>query len=305
MLRRRAMCSVAKKLLREDGAELWRRGQDGKVGPELFTQLEAARRGSQEVRSNLAVTLAARWHVDQVAAQKKDENIVATYALRVKQRDDPREDQPDVDVGLLCASIWPEGPDGIKTALLFSLQSDPALPLGLAAYPLIAHARKLLTSKDIGVERVLAIAALPGLCQWIKEERAWERIDEKNHGSNEYHWVQQRAAVEKVALFDEEKGRPSDAAYAEAKGALEGLAMEYAAIEDVEAETTAYALAGGRLVGIHYMHDTSEDALKAAAGCTASYEFDTEEIRHIDLDDKLEDHTAHTPHPAEGHPGRW
>ena len=142
MLRRRAMCSVAKKLLREDGAELWRRGQDGKVGPELFTQLEAARRGSQEVRSNLAVMLAARWHVDQVAAQKKDENIVATYALRVKQRDDPREDQPDVDVGLLRASIWPEGPDGIKTALLFSLQSDPALPLGLAAYPLIAHARK-------------------------------------------------------------------------------------------------------------------------------------------------------------------
>ena len=62
-----------------------------------------------------------------------------------------------VDVGLLRAAIWPEGPDGIKTALLFSLQSDPALPLGLAAYPLIAHARKLLTSAS-GVEEAAGTA---------------------------------------------------------------------------------------------------------------------------------------------------
>ena len=33
---------------------------------------------------------------------------------------------------------------------------------------------------------------------------------------------------------------------------------------------------GGRLVGIHWQHDTRPEALRAAAGCTASYEFDRE-----------------------------
>jgi hypothetical protein len=67
------------------------------------------------------------------------------------------------------------------------------------------------------------------------------------------------------------------------------------------------ALAGGRLVGIHWMYDSSEEALQGAAGCTASYEFETELVKHIDLDDQLADHLPHTPHPAEpeGFPGRW
>ena len=54
-----------------------------------------------------------------------------------------------------------------KTALLFSLQCDPAVPLALAAYPLVEHARAVLTSDAVGVERILGIAALPGLCQWM------------------------------------------------------------------------------------------------------------------------------------------
>ena len=28
-------------------------------------------------------------------------------------------------------------------------------------------------------------------------------------------------------------------------------------------------------LGIHWLHDKSEEAVRAAAGCTASYEFDT------------------------------
>ena len=85
-------------------------------------------------------------------------------------------------------------------------------------------------------------------------------------------------------------------------------------------------------LGIHWLHDKSEEAVRAAAGCTASYEFDTPlalssfcldgesgtvhgapnlrlptppQVRHIDLDDELSDHIEPTPHPAEGFPGRW
>ena len=278
------MCEAAKRLAFRDGAELWRKSQDGIIGPELFTKLEAARQGNQEVRSALAVALARRWSVDQVAAQKQDNSVVATYALRVKQLDG----EESISVGLLRAAIWPEGPDGIKTALLFSLQNDPALPLGLAAYPLIDHARKSLSSEGIGVERILGVAALPGLCQWIADERAWERIEEKSDTEGgQFSLTQQRSAVEKVALYEP---RPDDETYATAKDAFKGLALEYAAMEDIEAESTAMALAGGRLVGVHWMHDTSEEALRAAAGCTASYEFDTEAVKHIDLDDQLKDH---------------
>ena len=57
---------------------------------------------------------------------------MAAYALRVE----------GVDLGLMRAAIWPSSmtQDGFKTALLFSLQSDPALPLSLAALPLVHHA---------------------------------------------------------------------------------------------------------------------------------------------------------------------
>ena len=42
----------------------------------------------------------------------------------------------------------------------------------------------------------------------------------------------------------------------------------YAALDDLEAESSAMALAGGRLAGIHWMHDKSREALLAASGCT-------------------------------------
>ena len=82
--------------------------------------------------------------------------MLSAYALRVE----------GVDLGLMRAAIWPAGPDGLKTALLFSLQSDPALPLSLAALPLVHHAKAKLTSAELGVRRVMGIAALPGLCEW-------------------------------------------------------------------------------------------------------------------------------------------
>ena len=70
-----------------------------------------------------------------------------------------------------------------------------------------------------------------------------------------------------VARAVPEAGRAelNDATYDAAEAAFCGLAMEYAALEDVDAESTAMAMAGGRLVGVHWMHDKSDEALKAAA----------------------------------------
>jgi hypothetical protein len=66
----------------------------------------------------------------------------------------------------------------------------------------------------------MGIATLPGLCQWIVAEKVYERLDE----------AQQRTAVEKVATADP---RPSDETYAAAKSGFQGLALEYAAMEDI------------------------------------------------------------------------
>ena len=101
----RMLCIAAKKAkLHQDpsGAELWRRGQHA-VGilPELSMKLEAARNGTYESRSALAVHLAQRWTVETVQAQQTDTSVVATYALRVD----------GADLALVRASIWPEGPD--------------------------------------------------------------------------------------------------------------------------------------------------------------------------------------------------
>ena len=116
-----------------------------------------------------------------------------------------------------------------------------------------------------------------------------------------------RARPGRVARGRPERGRAElgDATFSAAEHAFRGLALEYAALEDVDAESSAMALSGGRLVGIHWMHDASEEALRAAAGCTASYEFNTELVSHIDLDDTIAEHLDPTAHPAEGFPGRW
>ena len=150
-LGRTAEASSPKRLA--DAADFWRRSQDGVVLPELGLKLEAARRGSYESRSALATALSKSWTVEQVTAQMLESHVLSAYALRVE----------GVDLGLMRAAIWPAGPDGLKTALLFSLQSDPALPLSLAALPLVHHAKGKLTSDEVGVQRVMGIAALPGL----------------------------------------------------------------------------------------------------------------------------------------------
>ena len=308
----RGLCSVSRRLASDPtGASFWRTLHLGKVLPELDSQLEAARKAFQqqrktsdgtanayESRSALAVALSKRWKADQVSAYKSDGNVTANYALRV---DD------DVELGFLKCTIWPEGPDGFKTALIHSLQCDPALPLALAQYPLVTKAMETLTSEDIGVKRVLGIVPLPGLCAWLVNERAWERVVEGAWHDEAHTWEAQRAAVEAVARGEPLDGQSpfDEQTLAAAKLPIEGMALEYAAIEDVDAECTAMALARGRLAGIHWLHDKSEEALRSSVGCTASFEFATDDIKHIDIDDEVAVHIVHTPHPAEGNPGRW
>ena len=195
----------------------------------------------------------------------------------------------------------------MRPALLHSLHCDPALPLALAGYPLIVKAFQTLTSDDIGVKRVMGIVPLPGLCQWLTNERSWERVNENatDWHDEAYSWQAQRSAVEAVACGRLIRTHAEEDTLAAARRPIEGMALEYAAIEDVDSECTAMALAGGRLAGVHWLHDKSEEAIRSAAGCTASFSFDTEDVKHIDLDDRLVDHTPHTPHPAEGSPGRW
>ena len=157
---RRRMCTIPQRLAADPSVtEFWKKLQGGS---EFASRLEEARKGSQAERAALAVDLASRWTVEQVAATKQENNVGSTFSLRVD----------GATVGLLRTASWPKGPDGIKTAVLHALHCDPAMPLALAAYPLIEHARTTLTHESIGVERIMGIAALPGRCQWIVEENA-------------------------------------------------------------------------------------------------------------------------------------
>ena len=318
-VRARHLCSVAQRLVSDPtGASFWRTLQQGKIPRDVDAQLEAARKAlresrktsdgsanAYESRSALAVALAKQWQVDQVSAYKGEDSVTANYALRTANG--------GADLGFLKATIWPSGADGVKTALLHSIHCDPALPLALAGYPLISKSLETLVSEDIGVKRVMGIVPLPGLCQWLVNERSWERVSADDAMSawkdEAFPWQVQRAAVEAIARGEPragcERGPHDEETLAAARRPIEGLALEYAAIEDVDSECTAMTLSGGRLVGIHWLHDKSEDALRASAGCTASFEFDTEFVKHVDLNDKLVDHVPHTPHPAEGSPGRW
>ena len=116
------------------------------VLPELDAQLEAARRGSYESRSALAISLSKRWKVDQVAAQKLENHVLSAYVLRVD----------GVDLGLCVARFVARG-DGPPedAALLFSLHCDPALPLALAACWQVHQLLRRAAAADVALHRSL------------------------------------------------------------------------------------------------------------------------------------------------------
>ena len=61
-------------------------------------------------------------------------------------------------------------------------------------------------------------------------------------------WRRAQEAVEGVARGEATLEAGQDT-FAAAKDSFKGLALEYASLEDVDAESTAMELAGGRLVG--------------------------------------------------------
>lgn len=219
MLRRRLLCTAAAQRVATD--RFWQKLQATGLAstPQLASDLEAARSGTQDERAALAVALASRWTVQQVAATKQEKNVASVFALQVD----------GANVGLLRSSIWPAGPDGFTTAVLFGLHCDPALPLALASYPLIEHARKQLTDESIGAQRIMGIAALPGLCPWIAQEELWTRDGADFFVDGPVFSVdEQRAAVGAIARGVPLPGRDTldEYTYAAAETAFKGMALE-------------------------------------------------------------------------------
>ena len=238
---------------------------------DLIDSLEKTRGASLEERTALAERLSPNWMVSVGEARAtSDSGESLSFLLQVAAKEDR------TDLGLLRAALFAPPSrearaDGhLVTALLFGLQCHPALPLALAGQPLIDAVRAELHNR--GVERVMAIAPLPGLCQWIVNDAGWERLrDSMTSGFHE----EQPGAVEAVA-----RGMPFPGhsvleigTYNTARPAFESLAQEYAQRAGPDSEVSAYVAAGAELAGIHWMHDTSEEALRDRAGCTAGFEF--------------------------------
>lgn len=111
----------------------------------------------------------------------------------------------------------------------------------------------------------MAVAALSGLCQSVVEEESWSQIEDGEAAG----------AVKAVALGVPRPGHSvlGRGTFAAAQPAFESLALAYARRDDPDAETAAFTAAGGELSAVHWMHDTTEAAMRDRAGCTASFEF--------------------------------
>ena len=181
----------------------------------------------------------------------------------------PTSDGGPVPLAVLSAALWPAGARAdVPTAMIFGISCDPALPLLVVGQPLVKAA--LISLHAEGAERVTAVASLPGLCAWLTAEEAWLRVNPNEHGD------EAAGSVEAVA-----RGRPrpghsvlGQGTFAKAESAFKELALEYAGTDvDADHESALLRVAGASLVGIHWLHDTSERAMRESGGVTASFEF--------------------------------
>ena len=228
--------------------------------------VEAARGADLKARQDLGDSLSDIWelHQDETEAKKLEDEAGSapgsqlTFVLSVE----------GTAVAILRASLMPTGQaTGGKSGLLIGAQVDPALSLSSVGRPLIRAASNELKLRGAG--RIMAVAPLPGLCDWVAREAAWERLDT----SADDYSPEQRAAVEAVAT-----GRPRPGhsvlgvgTFKAAKPAFVRLAMEYAmlSLKDADAETAMFVAGGGEVQSINWMHATDPDALRDCAGCTA------------------------------------
>ena len=232
------------------------------VPPELAALLNDGVGRGVGARSELAATLAASWRAELVGEPRPAPGGGTSLAYTLRAGASPTQ---GADVAVLRAAIFPADQAGdVATGLLFAPQCHPALPLNLASAPLIEAA--VAGVRERGADRVAAVAALPGLCAWIVEQQAWE-----GRGFDD----EQAGAVVAVARGEPRPGHSvlGEGTFKAAQTALEALALEYASRHGADTECTAFAEAGASLQGIHYMHETSPDALRDSAGCTASFEF--------------------------------
>ena len=176
-------------------------------------------------------------------------------------------------VALMRAALMPSGQTtGGPTGLLIGAQCDPALSLSSVGVPLIRAARNELKLR--GCDRVVAVAPLTGLCEWVASEAAWERLDAS---APDYH-PDQPGSVEAIAKGVPRPGHSvlGQGTFKAAQPAMVKLAMEYAstsALDDPDAEVAMFAASGAKANKVNWMHATDPDALRDCAGCTVTMQF--------------------------------
>lgn len=154
-------------------------------------------------------------------------------------------------VAIMRAALMPTGQNtGPKHyGLLIGSQCDPALSLTSVGEPLIRAATAQL--KQRGAERVLAIAPLPGLCEWVVKTEGWKTLDRSAQGFA----ADQIGAVESVA-----RGTPREShsvlgvgTFKAARPGFERLALAYAQdiLSDADSEAAMFATHGAKVVGIN------------------------------------------------------
>ena len=243
------------------------------------SKFEEARGASLAIRRNLCAELKAAdaLHLEQDEDESKamatETNMSVgsqlTFVLSVE----------GTAVGILRAALMPQGHErhgGVPTGLMIGAQVDPALTLSAIGPPLIGAAKTSLLLR--GASRVMAVAPLSGLCQWVVENRGWEEL-ETTVGPDAFS-ADQPEAVEAVAKGVPRKGHSvlGVGTFKAARPAFMKLAEQYAAQsrelpEADDLETAMYLAAGGEIVGVNWMHAQDEDALRDCAGCTASIRF--------------------------------
>ena len=170
------MSALARQSLSWPLSSAWSRRQHGRgwrvAPPELAARLAAGVGQSVTARSELAASLSSSWRAEPVGeAAPLQGGAGAGKAFAFALRSGEAEADA-AEVGMLRAALWHADRAGdVSTAMLFAPQCHPALPLSIAALPLIDAARATLHQH--GAERVAAVAALPGLCEWVVETRGW------------------------------------------------------------------------------------------------------------------------------------
>ena len=228
--------------------------------------LEEARGADLAKRAELAGSLSSSWEACELGeAQTLADGAGAVHTFALRSR-------CGVELASVRAAIFGAGGNAdVATALMFGPACDPALPLALAARPLVAHAIGVATAAH-GAERIAAVARLPGLCAWIVATRAWDGLDAAELGDDA------AGAVEAVARGVPRPGHSvlGQGTFAAAQPAFERLATRFAEerlATDADAEVGAFLSAGAELVGVHWMHDKSPPALRDSGGCTASFQW--------------------------------